>query len=327
MSLGVGNIIAQQKKELTPGPPFALTAANNGLSVDPVSFRIVLGQAFGAVGNPAILLSNREIPMGGFAFQFHNFGFRKFLIDNANKLYEFGDIDGDAFGSTFIIDDGNRRFLMNDTAGGYFTIDVANGQAAMNPGSYIGLQMDDNNGTFILGDVFATSNNTFISVDDVNQVINLTKGSKPLLTIDLANKFSALGDDGGQYVGSEIFVDNFSTAQAAIRMYLPVNGSTPATRVVDLRSNNTYSIGDLQTKNNGTQININDNLANQQVTVQALNGLKITGDTTLIRTGTALSNNAGISIGTLTNAPSAGDPTKWIAINDNGTIRKIPTWL
>ena len=35
---------------------------------------------------------------------------------------------------------------------------------------------------------------------------------------------------------------------------------------------------------------------------------------------------AGASVGTLTNAPSAGDPTKWITINDNGTLRRIPTW-
>jgi len=35
---------------------------------------------------------------------------------------------------------------------------------------------------------------------------------------------------------------------------------------------------------------------------------------------------AGASVGTLTNAPSAGNPTKWITINDNGTLRRIPTW-
>jgi len=35
---------------------------------------------------------------------------------------------------------------------------------------------------------------------------------------------------------------------------------------------------------------------------------------------------AGASMGTLTNAPSAGNPTKWITINDNGTLRRIPTW-
>lgn len=47
---------------------------------------------------------------------------------------------------------------------------------------------------------------------------------------------------------------------------------------------------------------------------------------TMIRTYTAFTNGAGAGAGTLTNAPSAGNPTKWIPINDNGTTRYIPAW-
>lgn len=46
----------------------------------------------------------------------------------------------------------------------------------------------------------------------------------------------------------------------------------------------------------------------------------------LIATSAALTNNAGALVGTLTNAPATGNPTKWIKINDNGTIRSIPAW-
>ena len=35
---------------------------------------------------------------------------------------------------------------------------------------------------------------------------------------------------------------------------------------------------------------------------------------------------AGVNTGTLTNSPLSGNPTKWVAINDNGTQRYIPTW-
>jgi hypothetical protein len=35
---------------------------------------------------------------------------------------------------------------------------------------------------------------------------------------------------------------------------------------------------------------------------------------------------AGNQVGTLTNAPTAGNPSKWILIDDNGTERAIPTW-
>jgi len=54
--------------------------------------------------------------------------------------------------------------------------------------------------------------------------------------------------------------------------------------------------------------------------------VKVTGGATLISTNTALTNGAAAALGTLTNAPAAGNPTKWVAINDNGTIRYIPTW-
>ncbi len=40
----------------------------------------------------------------------------------------------------------------------------------------------------------------------------------------------------------------------------------------------------------------------------------------------ALTDGAGAGGGTLLNAPAAGNPTKWIAVNDFGTTRWIPTW-
>ena len=41
---------------------------------------------------------------------------------------------------------------------------------------------------------------------------------------------------------------------------------------------------------------------------------------------TTVTNGAGVSAGTLTNAPSVGNPTKWIPFNDAGTTRYIPSW-
>lgn len=46
----------------------------------------------------------------------------------------------------------------------------------------------------------------------------------------------------------------------------------------------------------------------------------------LIRTKATLANGAAANTATLTNAPAAGNPTKWISIDDNGTTRKIPAW-
>lgn len=63
MGIGVVALQTTQKKEPTPqpGPPFTSDSAENGLSVDGVTGRIVLGNDVGAAGSPAILLSDREI--------------------------------------------------------------------------------------------------------------------------------------------------------------------------------------------------------------------------------------------------------------------------
>lgn len=71
-----------------PAPPFDPTSAVNGLSVDPVSGAIVLGQDVGAVGDPAQLLSNREIPFNGFSLDFRGMSIDA-LFDDLNSRYSF----------------------------------------------------------------------------------------------------------------------------------------------------------------------------------------------------------------------------------------------
>lgn len=63
-------------------------------------------------------------------------------------------------------------------------------------------------------------------------------------------------------------------------------------------------------------------------TFAALKASQVTTNTAAAfhATGVALTNGAGVATGTLTTAPSAGNPTKWIGINDNGTTRYIPAW-
>lgn len=65
-----------------------------------------------------------------------------------------------------------------------------------------------------------------------------------------------------------------------------------------------------------------DNSGNK---LQVSGGLSISS-ATMMQTNTAFTNGAASSTGTLTNAPAAGNPTKWIPINDNGTVRHIPAW-
>jgi len=55
-------------------------------------------------------------------------------------------------------------------------------------------------------------------------------------------------------------------------------------------------------------------------------GITVVGGSYLLTTNSSLIDGSGSGIGTLTNAPEYGNPTKWIAINDSGTERYIPTW-
>ncbi len=50
------------------------------------------------------------------------------------------------------------------------------------------------------------------------------------------------------------------------------------------------------------------------------------GSTTLIKSTVNLANGAGALIGTLTNSPATGNPTKWVPVDDNGTTRYCPLW-
>lgn len=46
----------------------------------------------------------------------------------------------------------------------------------------------------------------------------------------------------------------------------------------------------------------------------------------MLRSKGTITNGAAAAAGTLTNAPAAGNPTKWLPYDDNGTTRYIPAW-
>jgi len=50
------------------------------------------------------------------------------------------------------------------------------------------------------------------------------------------------------------------------------------------------------------------------------------GGTAILRAQAAVTSGAASSTGTLTNAPAAGNPTKWVPFDDAGTTRYIPAW-
>jgi len=57
-----------------------------------------------------------------------------------------------------------------------------------------------------------------------------------------------------------------------------------------------------------------------------IGGALTINSTRIMSTKTSFTNGAAAAAGTLANAPAAGNPTKWIPIDDNGTTRHIPAW-
>lgn len=65
---GLSSGLSNSPKQRQPGPPFVATSANNGLCVDPITGKIVLGNDAGLL--TAQLLSNRDIPLNNFFVEF-----------------------------------------------------------------------------------------------------------------------------------------------------------------------------------------------------------------------------------------------------------------
>lgn len=182
----------------------------------------------------------------------------------------------------------------------YFLIDAANNFIVLGDGNGLidGLGFGVNYiaiGEVEAGDIAGIGNSTRLIINDTAQTAAINSGGDKYLYLDVPNKLFQIAD--GASGEGYIEIDNFS---GLIRL-IGADGS-------------------------GTVAELQIDGLSEQAILFALNGLKITGDNILIHTGTALANGAGASAGTLLNAPAAGNPTKWIPIDDNGTTRHIPAW-
>ncbi len=87
------------------------------------------------------------------------------------------------------------------------------------------------------------------------------------------------------------------TAANAVRQRVQQNGNVLINSVID----------------NGKQFQVNGSVSFNEAAA-------------MLHAVTAMTNGAGASVGTLTNSPAAGNPTKWIPFDDAGVTRFIPSW-
>jgi len=151
-------------------------------------------------------------------------------------------------------------------------------------------------GLYSIGDLSTTGNGSGFLIADANQQFAMEVNTERLFFIDKMNGIYQLGDIIGSNNGNQLAIDDVAR---------------------------TSSLGDVNSIFGGTSIIVDDTLF--RVTLNG--GVYINGGSTLLHSLAPLSNSAGAAVGTLNNAPTAGNPTKWITIDDFGTNRKIPTWL
>lgn len=225
MSTGQGSIIRTNRNIPAGVPPFPANSARNGLSVDATGF-IVLGQDVGAVGNPAALLNNREIPLAGFLLEATSGGNRQFVLDPTNGVYIFGDIDGGTNGTFFEIDNlgdviinsqlQSYLTILAPASGGIITLQMNGGS----PGG-MGWTLDGINGDILQGDNFGGGNTTQFLLDDTNQLSAIGQDPTnifPWLYLDGANRDFALGDFFGAHNSNYVECDD-------VTQRIVVNGS------------------------------------------------------------------------------------------------------
>jgi len=130
--------------------------------------------------------------------------------------------------------------------------------------------------------------------------------------------------------GSLVAFWNSSWGLVALQPIIPNSNGLTSVGTSGLRWSNVFSV----LGNFSGAVTCSTTLAVSSTTTMtglltANGGITVVGGTNLLTTNTALTGFSGSNSATMyyaTDSPVSGEPTKWIAINDNGTTRYIPTW-
>lgn len=317
MSLGLGNGLFTQQKNISASS--IVTGGQNGVSK--VSDRLELGL------NP--LLHHTLLDLDVFNFTIKdsvNFAYirceptntqnvsigdlgSQMIVDIANGITSIGDVNGAV---------NNTRIEVNDALLG---VDIS-------ADGFKRLVIDAGAGQYRFGDIDAYHNGTFFEISSTARTFDFwANSSLRMLSLNYngGQPISTMGDVDGGNNNTKIIIDDSAQSFTA--------GSNNTTGLFLSLLTRVYKIGDTLSTVNGTKITIDDSAT--IVTVEsatglfidaATQGLVIKGDTVMIHSQTPYADGASLNTATLTNAPSSGNPTKWVPIDDNGVTRYIPTW-
>jgi len=166
-------------------------------------------------------------------------------------------------------------------------------------------------------------------------VLNSSGSNFGFIQNDSSNNWSLATGTTNTTLGTAVLKWN-----ATGNVVIPAPSSGTAFAVTGLANNDTATLVAPNTANQSFGHRVQAGTSSTDYSIRIVNAanttdyFKVRGDGetfvapngTLLFTLAALTNNSGAATGTLTNAPAAGNPTKWIKINDNGTVRSIPAW-
>ena len=179
-----------------------------------------------------------------------------------------------------------------------------------------------------------------------------TIGSNTLAVTGSVNISGVVTAGGGSYTGVVAISGNYglqlNSTPATQTNPLSITGTTTSGSYIDFSNtggslrtviesstgNTIVTAAPAYSSNIGTTNNTPLNLFTNntiRLTISSSGGVSLSGGLTLsggtlLNTSAALTNGAAAQVATMNNSPTAGNPTKWIPINDNGTTRYIPAW-
>lgn len=180
------------------GPPFPLNSAENGLSVDTITRRIVLG---GSAGSPATLLDNREIDLNGFSINLLDAAVGNTLLNSSNIQIN------EVTGANFI-------GLFANPAGGSAELSLFSDTTIGATGPRISMQ---NGISTVEIDLTGAENFT------------VSQGGNAMLLLSNVNAIYQLGDVPGVVNGNRLTINDstneFAIENIALNAFVSINGT------------------------------------------------------------------------------------------------------
>lgn len=246
---GQGSVSISQKQDPPGSGPFAAGAANNGLSVDTVTGKIVFGndQTF-TQGGTAKLLNNREIDLAGFGVSF--------IDDVGAGLQNMGISIGNIFSND--LNTGNLASLqtgatiaalfLNSAGGGTSLINfngapaiynIENNNAALivrDSGANQLLSLDALNDNYLFGDITGLATQSFFQIDSGNGRIEFFGGGSRIMELLPLTHIAQFGDidsvAAGLIAKVDAFTQQFDVRNTALTAIYSCNGQTGFTGTV-----------------------------------------------------------------------------------------------